>query len=205
MIDIILLKIKKHIDLNDKEQEFIFLEALQRFIDNTDEIAHFFIKTNIEHLISAYIMEKSFVSSEFIEQLSNLIKNIQTLSPSKKADSIYFIVRYLLSKRKNIAAIRYAVLFLSQLSEQNRNTIDNLTLSYLEHFATEHDIHINASNRTKETMALVYSNLEKFSSRKFLTPEFLENPFHPYFKDYDSQIHRILAISSLAKIKEKSK
>ncbi|NIZ40767.1 hypothetical protein PVA45_04510 [Entomospira entomophila] len=198
MIDVILLKIKKHMDLHDEEQELIFLEAIDRFIKNQDVIAQPFIKLNIEHLISGYIAENDYMSQSFIDNLANITVDSATLTVQHQADTIYFIVRYLLAKRKEKTATRYCVLFLHDLTDTQRRSIDKLTLDYLEYFATYKKNSIESSDSEKTSMAGVYSGLEKFSSREILTPEFLENPFHPHFAEYDVAIHRILAMSSLA-------
>ncbi|NIZ18787.1 hypothetical protein [Entomospira culicis] len=202
MLDIILLKVKKNLSLSAEEQEYIFLEAFTRFIQNTDEVAYPFIKINLEHLISGYITEEEQMSPNFIQQLSELASHTLALPVKHQADGVYFMVRYLLAKRKSTTAMRYAVLFLHQLAEDKREEIDKLTLDYLEYFATNNQTGSQPSDPNKEQFAKVYTGLEKGTSRQFLTPEFLENPFHPYFKEYNPEIHRILAMSSLAQLKK---
>ncbi|NIZ46755.1 hypothetical protein PVA44_04290 [Entomospira nematocerorum] len=202
MLDVILLKIKKHIDLDEEEQELIFLEAIDRFINNEDTIATPFIKLNIEHLLSGYISENNYISPSFIDNLAKITVASTTLEIQYQADIIYFIVRYLLSKRKEKTATGYCVLFLHNLTEEQRHTIEKLTLDYLEYFATYQKSGVESSDSAKTSMAGVYSGLEKFASREILTPEFLDNPFHPHFAEYDVAIHRILAMSSLAKYKK---
>lgn len=99
MLDIILLKVKKSLPFGRRARVYL-LEAFTRFIQNTDEVAYPFIKINLEHLISGYITEEEQMSPNFIQQLSELASHTLALPVKHQADGVYFMVRYLLAKRK---------------------------------------------------------------------------------------------------------
>lgn len=201
MLDIILYKIKKRLDLTTEEQELLFIAAFQGFLNNPDPVAMHFIKINIENLLSGYITEEPVMTSSFIDKISHAIEILQTKPVLMYADGVYFLCRYFLQKRKVRSAMHFCVLFLSSISEEEEESLDVVTLSYLHHFAMSHDE--TASNDVnKMSMALRYSAIERQKARKSLTPGFLEDPFECLFTEYEPQVRRIMALASLTHIQK---
>jgi hypothetical protein len=203
MLDIILYKIKKHLDLTTEEQEILFIAAFEGFLNNTDPVALPFIKINIENILSGYITEESAMSATFIDQVSTTIEILQKKPVLFYADGVYFLCRYFLQKRKVRSAMHFCVLFLSSITEEEEESLDIVTLSYLHHFAMNHD-EKESNDLNKMGMALRYSAIERQKARQNLTQGFLDDPFECLFMEYEPQVRRIMALASLAHIETKN-
>ncbi len=202
MLDIILYKIKKQLDLTTEEQELLFIATFQGFLSNTDPVATPFIKINLENVLSGYVTEEATMSSSFIDRISHAIEILQQKSVPIHADGVYFLCRYFLQKRKVRSAMHFCVLFLSDITEEEEDSLDIVTLSYLHHFAMNHD-EKESNDLNKMGMALRYSAIERQKARQNLTPGFLEDPFECLFLEYEPQVRRIMALASLTHIETK--